>query len=38
MQKKKKENEQICESQTWPYEGYGLRPKFGLRIREFSFG
>ena len=36
--KKRRENEQKCESQTWPFEGYGLRPNFGLRMREFSFG
>ena len=30
---KKWENEQKCESQTWPYEGCGLRPNFGLRMR-----
>ena len=35
---KKWENEQKCESQTWPCEGCGLRPNFGLRMREFSFG
>ena len=26
------------ESQTWPYEGCELRPNFGLRMKEFSFG
>ena len=35
---KKWENEQNFESQTWPYEGCGLRQNFGLRMREFSFG